>query len=203
MNRIDARRIRSVVLATLCAAATCAPLAARADDTNAFLADTRRFSSMKSFRLQLDSVSPTAGTTSETLTYVAPDRLRVDMPAKDFVAVVIGRYAWLRGRSGHWKKVEMAPGADPLAAVHDTSVIAERVGGRRVRFVGTQRLDGDAMHVYEIDAPPRKGYSAKTERVWIGASDGYPHRIEQHNGAYASTAIYSSFNRPFSVSVAQ
>jgi outer membrane lipoprotein-sorting protein len=185
------------------AVAFAVPTPARADDANAFLADTRRFATMKSFRVELDSTSPTTGTTAETLTFVAPDKLRIEMPARNFVAVVIGQYVWLRGPSHTWKRVQMAPGADPFAAVHDTNAIAERVRGRTIRLLGTQTLDGAPMHVYEIDAPPRPGYSAKTERVWIGALDGYPHKIVQRNGPFASTATYSSFNRLFSISVTQ
>jgi outer membrane lipoprotein-sorting protein len=202
----ERRMTVSKALVTLGACAAVAfPLAARADDSKAFLADTRRFPSLRSFRLQLDTQSPASGETAETLTYMAPDELRVEMPARNFTAVIVGSFVWLRsgGRTAHWKKVPMAPGADPLAAVHDTNAIAERVRGRTITFVGTEPLDGSPMHVYEIDAPPRTGYSAKTERIWIGARDGYPYKIVQRNGKYASTAVYSKFNERFAVSLEQ
>ena len=191
---------RTHFLAT-CMAAAVALLAVaqpvRADDSKALLADAKRFPSLRSFRMKVDSVDPASGLTSQTLTYVAPDSLRVDVPAKHFTAVIIGSYLWLRNRAGHWKRARMTAETNTLAAVRETSAIAERVSGKTVRFDGTETLGGKRMHVYDIEDPDGGGAS---ERIWIGTRDGYPHRIEQRDGAFASTATYSSFNQLFSVS---
>ena len=179
------------------------PLAARADDTYPFLVDARRFRLLTSFRVQLDARSPDLGQTSEFITYSAPQMLRVVIPAKKTIVVVIGRYAWGRGPAGRWKRVTLAHGADPLAAVEDTTDIANRLNGRTIAIVGTQTLDGLPMHVYDLSAPPRNGFAGETERIWIGVKDGYPHKIVEHRGETESTAVYSSFNQLLSVSGAQ
>ncbi len=177
----------------------CAPLAARADDSGAFLAEAHRFTAMQSFKLEIDAVVP-SGTTKKYLTYVAPDKLRVDEPAKNLAVVVIGKLVWLRTADGEWRKETLAPGADPLAAVHDPSAIVKEMKGKTVKFGGTEKLDGVDTHVYDLAARPKPGYSAITTRIWIGVRDGFPRKIVQHNGPYSSTARYSDLNGALSVS---
>ncbi len=185
--------------AIVAALAIAVPRQARADDATSFAADTKRFATLRSFRLQIDSISPDAGISSERLAYVAPDSLRVDMPAKHFTAVIIGQYLWLRGRTGRWHRARMTAETDALAAVRETAEIGRHVSGKAVRLIGDATLHGDPMRVYEIAAPGRDATTGATERIWIGTRDGYPHRIEQRDGAFASTATYSSFNQLISV----
>jgi hypothetical protein len=154
---------------------------------------------MHSFRMRLIELSP-QGVTAREMTYVAPDKLRVQIAPSPMVAVLIGTNVWIRAVDGTWKKSTDQLPDDPLAAIHDTFKFATDLQGRNVRFLGTQREDGVATHVYEVDAPKRPGYSSEDARIWIGISDGYPRRIVRHNGPFASTAIYSDWNKPLSVS---
>jgi hypothetical protein len=176
-----------------------APLGARADDRQAFHNDTRRMLHMHSFRMRLIELSP-QGMMAREMTFVAPDKLRVQIAASPMVAVLIGTNVWIRAADGTWKKsADRLPG-DPLAAIHDTFTFATDLQGRTVRFIGTRREAGVASHVYEIDAPKKPGYTAEAARIWIGVADGYPRRIERRNGPFASTAIYSDWNKPLTVS---
>ena len=185
----------------LAAAAAVVPASARADDAKTFLADTRRFDSLRSFRLDLDAVSPTAGPTSRVLTYVAPDKLRIDVGfPKGVEVVVIGKRVWVRGVDGKWHTEAVRPGSDPLAELHAFSNPARGLQDQVVTFVGTRQLDGVATHEYRLAAKPKPGLIGRTTQIWIGVSDGYPHRVELRAGPYQSTARYSAFNRPLSVS---
>ena len=170
---------------------------ARADDTKAFVRDVQRGAGLRSFRLHVDAVSPISGIISETLAYVAPDTVRVDVPGKHFSAVIIGSSLWLRGRSGRWRRGRLTDAANALAAVRDTTAIADNARGKHVRFRGTESIHGVAMHVYDLDDPDGNG--SRSERIWIGDRDGFPHRIEQRNGALVSTGTYFDFDRVLSV----
>jgi hypothetical protein len=172
---------------------------ARADDAERLRNDARNFASLRSFVLQIASDSPAEGPRSETLTYVAPDSLRVDVPSRKFSAVIIGSYLWIRRGSGRWHRAQLTDASNALDAVRATSSLAARIEGKRVRFLGDATLAGKTMRVYEIAGPPRGSLPLAKERIWIGVDDGYPHRIVQRDGAFVSTGTYSKFNQTFSV----
>ncbi|GAC1302290.1 MAG: hypothetical protein NVSMB19_11470 [Vulcanimicrobiaceae bacterium] len=193
---MSSNSIRSALAVALLATA---PSAARADDLQAFLNDAHRFTAMHSFRLQIDAVAP-AGSSTKYITYVAPNKLRVDEPAKKRAVVVIGKLVWLRTADGKWLKEELAPEADPLGAVHDPSVFVKEAKGKSVTFAGVQQIGGVATHVYELAAGARPGSQATSTRVWIGVRDGFPRKIVQRTGPYSSTATYSDLNGALSIS---
>jgi hypothetical protein len=186
-------------IATCALAFAAMSTSARADDAHRLLSDAKNFSSLRSFVLQIASDSPTRGPRSETLTYVAPDFLRVDVPSRKFSAVIIGSYLWVRRAPGRWHRAQLTDASNALDAVRTTSSLATRIGGKRVRFLGDATLAGKTMRVYEIAGPPRRALPPAKERIWIGVDDGYPHRIVQRDGAFVSTGTYSKFNQTFSV----
>jgi hypothetical protein len=194
--------VNATIFRTLvsCALATVAvQTGARAGDTERLLNDAKNFPSLRSFVLHIASDSPAEGPRSETLTYVAPDSLRVDVPSKNFSAVIIGSYLWVRRGPGRWHRAQLTDASNALDAVRATSSLAARIDGKRVRFLGDATLAGKTMRVYEIAGPPRGSLPPAKERIWIGVDDGYPHRIVQRDGAFVSTGTYSKFNQTFSV----
>jgi hypothetical protein len=154
---------------------------------------------LHSFKVRLTDTTP-QGSTSRDVTYVAPDKLRVEIVGSPMVVVAIAHNVWLRGQNGQWQKAQYAPGVDPLTEVRATFDIARQMKGPGVHLEGIARLNGRAVKVYDIDPPAKRGYEGRTTRFWIGADDGYPHRIEQRKGPYVFTAVYSAWNQPLSVS---
>jgi hypothetical protein len=194
---VNTTSFRTIVSCVLAIAAV--QTGARADDTQRLLTDAKNFSSLRSFVLQIASDSPAEGPRSETLTYVAPDSLRVDVPSRRFSAVIIGSYLWIRRGPGRWHRAQLTDASNALDAVRATSSLAAGIDGKRVRFLGDATLAGKTMRVYEIAGPPRSSLPLAKERIWIGVDDGYPHRIVQRDGAFVSTGTYSKFNQTFSV----
>ncbi len=172
---------------------------ARADDAERLLEDAKHFTSLRSFVLQIASDSPANGPRLETLTYVAPDSLRVDVPSRKFSALILGSYLWVRRGNARWHRAKLTDASNALDAVRETSSLATRIDGKRVRFLGDATLAGKTMRVYEIAGPLRSPMPPAKERIWIGVADGYPHRIVQRDGAFVSTGTYSKFNQTFSV----
>ncbi len=189
--------LRTIVFCAIAVAAM--PTSARAGDAERLRNDAKNFSSLRSFELRIASDSPTEGPRSETLTYVAPDSLRVDVPSRKFSALIIGSYLWVRRGTAHWQRAQLTDASNALEAVRATSELAARIDGKRVRFLGDATLAGKTMRVYEIAGPPRGSLPLAKERIWIGVDDGYPHRIVQRDGAFVSTGTYSKFNQTFSV----
>jgi outer membrane lipoprotein-sorting protein len=154
---------------------------------------------LHSFRMHLVDSTP-QGTSSRDIIFVAPDKLRVEIPDSSMVVVAISKNVWLRQPNGSWQKAAYAPGVDPLADVRATLDIARKLSGPEVHYRGLATLSGAAVKVYDVAPPPKAGYRTPTTRMWIGAQDGYPHQIQQRNGPYVFTATYSSWNQSLSVS---
>ncbi len=188
------RRFFSALL-SVCALAF-APLAARADDSQRLLSEVH-FTSIKSFKLDMLSHAPN-GVFDKKLTYVAPDRLRLEIPKRNIVAVTIGTYVWIRDPQNKWHKEELPPGVDPMAAVHSLTEVSKSIKSKIVTYLGDETLGGVKTHVYKLVAPPKPGFSAISEKLWLGI-DGYPRKIQQSNGPYTMLATYSDLNAPLSV----
>ena len=175
-----------------------APQPARADDGRALVADAHRFAQARSFKMHVVEQSP-LGTSYKDIIYVAPDKVRVALGATGLVVVVIGNDVWLRGADAKWAKAKLPPEQNPLTTVRDTTAFADNLNGKKVKALGSQQLGGIATHLYQIEATAKTGYSVKTTRVWIGAADGFTHRIEERNGPFVATTTYSDWNAPLSV----
>ncbi len=188
--------LRKITCAAALLAVASLPLAARADDSKRLLAE-QRFTTIKSFKLDMIYRSP-KGEFDKTLTYVAPDRLRLDIPKQKLTAVTIGQFVWLRDGQNHWHKAQAPKGKDPLATVHSLTEIASAIKGKTVTYIGSEDLGGVETHVYRLQALPKPGFTAISEKLWLGV-DGYPRKIEQHNGPFSMRATYSQFNAPLSV----
>jgi len=188
--------LRTFTCALACATVVSAPLVACADDSQRLLSEVR-FTTIKSFKLDMLSHSP-QGAFDKQLTYVAPDRLRLEIPTRKLVAVTIGHFVWVRDPEKKWHKEALPAGADPMAAVHSLTQLSRSVKSKTVTYVGDETVDGVKTHVYKLVAPPRRGYSAISEKLWLG-TDGYPRKIEQRNGPYSMRATYSDLNAPLNV----
>lgn len=178
------------------AAVAVAPLAARADDSKRLLAE-EHFTTIRSFQLAMVYHSP-KGEFDKQLTYVAPDKLRLEIPSQKIVAVTIGKYVWVRDPANKWHKEASPAGKDPMDVVHSLTKVADSIKGKTVTYVGKESLDGVETHVYRLQALPKPGYSSISEKLWLGI-DGYPRKIVQSNGPYTLSATYSEFNAPLNV----
>jgi len=194
---VNTTNLRTIVSCALALVAV--QTSARADDVQRLLNDAKNFASLRSFELHIKSHSPADGPRSETLTYVAPDSLRVDVPSRKFSAIIIGKYLWIRRGRERWHRAQLTDASNALDAVRETSSLAARIDGKHVRFLGDATLAGKTMRVYEIAGPPRRSLGPAKERIWIGVDDGFPHRIVQRDGAFVSTGTYSKFNQTLSV----
>jgi outer membrane lipoprotein-sorting protein len=185
-----------VTLRLACAAAIsfAAPIMAADASSNAPV-----LTPLHSFRMHLVDATP-QGTLRREITFVAPDKLRVEIPESSMVVVAIAKNVWLRQPNGSWQKAEYAPGVDPLADVRVTMNIAQQLNGPQVHYRGLATLGGAPVKVYDITLTPHPGIAPPATRVWIGARDGYPHQIQQRNGPLVFTAVYSAWNQPLSVS---
>jgi hypothetical protein len=85
-----------------------------------------------------------------------------------------------------------------MAIVHSLTRISESIKSKTVTYVGPESLDGVATHVYTLQAPPKRGFSAISEKLWLGL-DGYPRKIIETNGPFSMHATYSAFNAPLHV----
>ncbi len=188
--------LRTITCALAATVVAFAPLAARADDSQRLLSEVR-FTSIKSFKLTMLFRSP-QGQLDKQLIYVAPDRLRVEIPSQQLVAVTIGHNVWFRDASKKWHKQELPPGQDPMAAVHGITEVEKSVKSKIVTYLGDETISGVKTHVYKLVAPPKRGYSAISEKLWLGI-DGYPRQIVQGNGPYSMHATYTDLNAPLSV----
>jgi outer membrane lipoprotein-sorting protein len=188
--------LRTITCALAATAVALAPLAARADDSQRLLSEVH-FTTIKSFKLAMIFRSP-QGKLDKELIYVAPDRLRVEIPSQRLVAVTIGHDVWFRDPANKWHKQELPPGQDPMAAVHTITEVSKSIKSKIVTYVGDETLAGVKTHVYKLVAPPKPGYSAISEKLWLGP-DGYPRQIIQRNGPFSMHATYSDLNAPLSV----
>ncbi len=188
--------LRTITCALAAATVAFSPLAAHADDSQRLLSEVH-FTSIKSFKLAMLFRSP-QGKLDKELIYVAPDRLRVEIPSQQLVAVTIGHDVWFRDPQKKWHKQELPADQDPMAAVHSLTGVAKSVKSKIVTYVGDETLGGIKTHVYKLVAPPKPGYSAITEKLWLGV-DGYPRQIIQSNGPFSMHATYSDLNAPLSV----
>ena len=189
--------LRTITCALACATTIFAPLAASADDSRRLLSEVR-FTTIKSFKLDMIYHTP-QGEFDKVVTYVAPDRLRIDIPTRKMAAVTIGRLVWIRDADNKWHKQELPAGVDPMGAVHNLTQLSQSVKSKIVTYVGDETLDGVKTHVYNLAAPPKHGFSAITEKLWLGA-DGYPRKLEQKNGPFTMRATYTDLNAALSVS---
>jgi hypothetical protein len=188
--------LRTITCALAVATVAFAPLAVRADDAQRLISEVR-FTSIRSFKLSMHFRAP-QGQLDKELIYVAPDRMRVEIPTQQLVAVTIGRDVWFRDPAKKWHKRELPAGQDPMAAVHSLTEVAKSIKSKIVTYVGDETLAGVKTHVYKLVAPPKPGYSAISEKLWLGI-DGYPRQIVQSNGPYSMHATYTDLNAPLSV----
>ena len=158
----------------------------------------------KSMRAQLATKSFRARISSSTqnvpgefvVEYVAPDRLHMTNPTSELIAV--GSETYTRQSGGPWQKAPM--NANEMAAkFRDPKLIDELEKNYNVALIGPDTLDGLPMMVYEYSpkSPSPQTPAGKT-KVWIGADDSLPRKIEvetEVGGQKSMTKIlYSDYN---------
>jgi outer membrane lipoprotein-sorting protein len=149
----------------------------------------------KSFRARISSSNPNMP--GETVVeYVAPDRLRMSNPLSEMIAV--GSETYTRQGRGPWQKAPI--NANEMAAkFRDPKLIDELAKNYDVKLIGPDTLDGVPMVVYEyIPKKPSAETPAGKTKVWIGADDSLPRKIEVESDAggekSTTTILYSDYN---------
>ncbi len=165
----------------------------------------------KSMRAQLATKSFRARITSSSqnmpgefvVEYVAPDRLHMTNPVSELIAV--GSETYTRQSGGPWQKAPM--NANEMAAqFRDPKLIDELEKNYDVKLIGPDTLDGVPMVVYEYTpkSPSPQTPAGKT-KVWIGADDSLPRKIEvetEVGGQKTTTTIlYSDYNSDIKINL--
>ena len=149
----------------------------------------------KSFRARISSSNQNIP--GETVVeFVAPDRLHLTNPISEMIAV--GTETYTRETGGPWQKAPI--NANEMAAkFRDPKLIDQLDKNYNVTLVGADTLNGAPMMVYEYTpkAPSPQTPAGKT-KVWIGADDSLPRKIEVESevGGQKSTTtiLYSDYN---------
>lgn len=156
----------------------------------------------KSFRARISSSSQTIP--GETVVeFVAPDRLHLTNPISELIAV--GSETYTRQGNGPWQKAPIS--ANEMAAkFRDPKLIDELDKNYNVTLVGPDTLDGVPMMVYEyMPKNPSPQTPAGKTKVWIGADDSLPRKIEVESevgGQKSTTTImYSDYNSDIKINL--
>lgn len=123
--------------------------------------------------------------------FVAPDRLRMQMPMGTQIIIGNTMYMDMQGRS---MQVPMPEGT--LTKWRDPGNIAKYQATMTVQALGAEAVDGRPAKKYRIDNTQPQ---PSTSTIWIGA-DGYPLQVEASSSAQGETVTtvirYSRFNDP-------
>jgi hypothetical protein len=132
------------------------------------------------------------GTIQNVLEYVAPDRFHLTSSSGS-ETIIIGDKTYQRLKGGKWMLFPVNIGSivaefrDPKYLDQLTQQLTD------VQQVGTDTLNGAAMTVYTYKTDQKAGDIAVTSTVklWIGVSDGLPHKQETQNhiGEVASNGV--------------
>ena len=120
-----------------------------------------------------------------TIEYVAPDHLHVTSGTHETIYVK-GLGTWSKASDGTWKKSATDLSADVFKAYEPDGISAllKGVVVDQVRFLGPELKDGRATLVYQFVSSTKISDSTTlvvTNKIWIGATDGLPYRLETDN----------------------
>jgi hypothetical protein len=148
----------------------------------------------KSFRYRLEFSASKGKAEAE---FVAPDRYHITMtgqspmPGRDArpEVIIIGGDVFMKIGNMPWQKSGAGGGETTLATTiarmaqqfRATDVEQAMAKYEEVKLAGPDVLDGSPAFVYQFRL---KGAQAPTTgKIWIGAGDGLPRKIEQEGGA--------------------
>ncbi len=130
------------------------------------------------------------GTTlTTTVEFVSPDRFHITAPGgQDFV--IIGRNSWQKTPDAGWQKsaIDMSSLVNSFRDPKVLEELAKSIVSSDVRELSDDALNGSPMHVYQYNTAITTGEKTLngTTKIWIGASDGLPYRMESDQDSLVS-----------------
>lgn len=89
-------------------------------------------------------------------------------------AIMIGDTFYVNN-DGTWSKMPLGPG---MREEMMKKVIPDASALKGCKSLGSEKLDGFDTDIFEYQPPPMEGVGASgPQRVWIGTTDGLPHRM--------------------------
>jgi hypothetical protein len=139
----------------------------------------------KTFRSRTTTTLANGKTSAQVVEYVAPDRVHLTLATGDEIIVIKGVGTFRKVTGGQWTKspVDMSATAFAFLDPKNLDDLQKMVVLSQVKFVGPELLDNKPMFVYQY-ATLVKGLApgntdlAGTSRIWIGATDGLPYKLE-------------------------
>jgi len=115
--------------------------------------------------------------TASLLEFVLPDRFR--QVGKDEETIRIGDAFYERRGDKPWKKITHEDSAIIRIPSPDADGAESIKRSKEVKFIGPDTLDNVPVLVYQYTVHDASGKSLlSTNKIWIGAQDGLPHRTE-------------------------
>lgn len=152
------------------------------DDPRAdVIAASKKFIDLPQFSAKMDGESQKEDMHIK-LDYVAPDRFHMiymdDRGQKKSEMMMIGKDMYMQF-NGRWQKMPGAVGSSMtnLRQFFDEKGLQSL---QDVKYQGDDTLDGNSMHLYSYRNSQVNANSPYpfTSKIWVGADDGLPHKIE-------------------------
>jgi hypothetical protein len=153
---------------------------------------------VKSFRADV-TMELASGRLNQRIEVVQPDRIRMTSGQSEII--LIGSEGYARLADGPWQKypVQEAVGNRSFKDL----MMGNLKSGGNPKLIGADKVDGAAVNVYEFASmlPGPNGTSAPvTSRVWIGALDGLPRKMETKGAdGTAFRVLFYDINRKISI----
>ena len=155
------------------------------------------WASVKSFRAKMTLTGPPTGTTEMNLQVVTPDRFH--LTSQQMEIILIGTTVYLK-LGNTWQKVPLPQGID-LSLANPKTFESQIGASSDVKLVGTEVLNGTPTIVYQYTADIKGPPAQKiTSKVWVGATDNLPRKIESSPSANQKTVIvFTDYNANITV----
>lgn len=123
---------------------------------------------------------------------------------------MLGTEGFMRPVGGAWRKTQIDPRSFEVSRTRDQLLIENlsKAKDEDVKLLGQEDLDGSPSLVYQYGFSGAPGLPVLSQtKVWVGASDGMPHRVEMNAGAshegtqlgIKQVTTYSDYNSDFRV----
>lgn len=152
-----------------------------------------KFLAAKSFRASV--INANKGETLSQMSFVAPDRYRID--AKGHVSVIVGDTMYTDLGGGRLQPLPV-PGVGKIAAQYRNPEFVDEIArGMQVELVGDGSLDGEPVRVYAYTmTQPVKAQC----KAWISLASGLPLQVESSGSFMGHASLtrvrYSAYNDP-------
>ena len=161
---------------------TCVAAAANAAPSDELHAAFEKVLAATSFRATVIDLKK--GTPLSQMSYVAPDRYRID--TQGHVSLIIGDQMYMDLGGGRLQAVPV-PGVGKLIAQYrNPQTVREIEAGMQVEYVGEDRVDGEPARVYAYATTKPTKSQAK---AWISVTSGLPLQIESSGSAMGRSSV--------------